>query len=59
MWRKIRGGGLTYGYNIGANYDEGMLHLSFTKSTHLMKAYKAAKEIIVRIGNCFVLSAVN
>ena len=46
MWKKIRGCGLSYGYELSANVDQGRLNLGLTKSTHPFKAFKAAKEII-------------
>ncbi len=49
MWRKIRGAGLAYGYYIAANVNDGMLSLRLYRSSHPVKAYKVAKEIIVRL----------
>lgn len=47
MWRKIRGAGLSYGYALRPNIEDGHLYLYFIKSTHPHKAYEAGKKIIV------------
>ncbi|XP_043257873.1 uncharacterized protein C05D11.1-like [Colletes gigas] len=46
MWRLIRGQGLSYGYNIYPNVHEGLLYLSFYRSTNIVAAYKEAKSIV-------------
>lgn len=46
MWKKIRGLGLSYGYGMRLNIDEGQLYFSLTKSTDIFKAYKASQEIV-------------
>ncbi|XP_076754478.1 uncharacterized protein C05D11.1 [Xylocopa sonorina] len=46
MWRLIRGQGLSYGYNIYPKPNEGLLYLSFYKSTNIVAAYKEAKSIV-------------
>ncbi|XP_031827679.1 uncharacterized protein C05D11.1 [Nomia melanderi] len=46
MWKLIRGQGLSYGYNIYANANEGLLYLSFYRSTNIVAAYKEAKSIV-------------
>ncbi len=47
MWRQIRGMGLSYHYNISANPESGKLTFVLFKSSHLVKAYEVAKEILV------------
>lgn len=49
MWRLIRGQGLSYGYNIYPNPVEGLLYLTFYRSTNVVAAYKEAKSIVVSI----------
>lgn len=46
MWKQIRGLGLSYGYAIYPVVNEGLLYLSFYRSTNLVGAYKEAKNII-------------
>ncbi|XP_076642310.1 uncharacterized protein C05D11.1 [Halictus rubicundus] len=46
MWKLIRGQGLSYGYNIYVNANEGLLYLSFYRSTNVIVAYKEAKSIV-------------
>ncbi|XP_060831851.1 uncharacterized protein C05D11.1-like [Bombus pascuorum] len=46
MWRLIRGQGLSYGYYIYPKPNEGLLYLSFYKSTNIVAAYKEAKSIV-------------
>ncbi|KAK1127835.1 hypothetical protein K0M31_003327 [Melipona bicolor] len=46
MWRFIRGQGLSYGYYIYPRPNEGLLYLSFFKSTNIVAAYKEAKSIV-------------
>ncbi|CAK9798548.1 Uncharacterized protein C05D11.1 [Anthophora plagiata] len=46
MWRLIRGQGLSYGYDIYLNPNEGLLYLTFYKSTNIVAAYKEAKSIV-------------
>ncbi|XP_071875981.1 uncharacterized protein C05D11.1 [Bombus fervidus] len=46
MWRLIRGQGLSYGYYIHPKPNEGLLYLSFYKSTNIVAAYKEAKSIV-------------
>ncbi|XP_050485533.1 uncharacterized protein C05D11.1-like [Bombus huntii] len=46
MWRLIRGQGLSYGYHIYNKPNEGLLYLSFYKSTNIVAAYKEAKSIV-------------
>ena len=46
MWRLIRGQGLSYGYNIYPNPNEGLLYLTFYRSTNIVAAYKEAKSIV-------------
>ncbi|XP_076234685.1 uncharacterized protein C05D11.1 [Calliopsis andreniformis] len=45
MWRHIRGQGLSYGYNIYPKPSEGLLYLTFYRSTNIIAAYKEAKSI--------------
>lgn len=47
MWRQIRGQGLSYGYNIYPRPNEGLLYLTFYRSTNIVAAYKEAKSIVV------------
>ncbi|XP_017766196.1 PREDICTED: uncharacterized protein C05D11.1-like [Eufriesea mexicana] len=53
MWKLIRGQGLSYGYNIHFKPHEGLLYLSFYRSTNIVAAYKEAKSIVVKqsVGN--------
>ncbi|XP_017886890.1 uncharacterized protein C05D11.1-like [Ceratina calcarata] len=46
MWRLIRGQGLSYGYDIYPKLSEGLLYLTFYKSTNIIAAYKEAKSIV-------------
>ena len=46
FWNKIRGLGLSYGYDITPNNEEGLLYFTLDKASHLTAAYKAAKEIV-------------
>ncbi|XP_025831305.1 uncharacterized protein C05D11.1 [Agrilus planipennis] len=46
MWRQVRGNGLSYGYSIGLRTNEGVLFLSFSRSTNVTDAYKKAYEIV-------------
>ncbi|XP_033325130.2 uncharacterized protein C05D11.1 [Megalopta genalis] len=46
MWKLIRGQGLSYAYNIYVNANEGLLYLSFYRSTNIVAAYKEAKSIV-------------
>jgi len=46
MWRQIRGNGLAYSYDIYVSYDTGLIYFVLSKSTHLIKAYKEALNII-------------
>ncbi|XP_015438659.1 PREDICTED: uncharacterized protein C05D11.1-like [Dufourea novaeangliae] len=46
MWKLIRGQGLSYDCNIYAKPSEGLLHLTFYRSTNIIAAYKEAKSIV-------------
>ncbi len=46
MWRKLRGEGLVYGYNLSVNVNQGTLVLGLTKSTHPDKAFEAALKLL-------------
>lgn len=46
MWRQIRGLGLSYHYSMSALPDSGLVKFLLYKSTHLVNAYKQAKEIV-------------
>ncbi|XP_076165963.1 uncharacterized protein C05D11.1 isoform X2 [Ptiloglossa arizonensis] len=46
MWRLIRGQGLSYGYDMYPNLNEGLLYLVFYRSTNILAAYKEAKSIV-------------
>lgn len=46
MWRLIRGQGLSYSYNIYPKPNEGLLYLTFYRSTNIIAAYKEAKSIV-------------
>ena len=43
FWNKIRGLGLSYGYDITPNKEEGLLYFTLNKASHLTVAYKARK----------------
>ncbi|XP_035211557.1 uncharacterized protein C05D11.1-like [Stegodyphus dumicola] len=46
MWKQIRGLGLAYTYYICTAPDSGLTYLSIGKATHLVKAYKEARDIV-------------
>ncbi|XP_050537012.1 uncharacterized protein LOC126903090 isoform X2 [Daktulosphaira vitifoliae] len=46
IWKKIRGLGYAYSYNITLKPDEGKICLSFDRSVNLPTAYQATKSII-------------
>ncbi|XP_015753163.1 PREDICTED: uncharacterized protein C05D11.1-like [Acropora digitifera] len=46
IWRQVRGLGLSYGYAMRVNPENGLLYLQLIKSTHLVKAYKKTQEIV-------------
>ena len=52
MWKKIRGQGLSYGYNMYPSPSEGLLYLSLYRATNIVGAYKEARSIIVSIVIC-------
>ena len=47
MWRQVRGLGLAYHYSMYVKPDTGLLYFILFKSTHVVNAYKVAKEIVV------------
>ena len=47
MWKNIRGKGLSYGYRMMNNYEDGFLYFSLTKSTHPFQAFGMAKDLVV------------
>uniref|UniRef100_A0A1L8DTH1 Putative zn2+-dependent endopeptidase insulinase superfamily protein n=1 Tax=Nyssomyia neivai TaxID=330878 RepID=A0A1L8DTH1_9DIPT len=48
LWRQIRGQGLAYGYSMIPRPHEGLLYLTFYRSTNVMAAYKETKIIVER-----------
>ncbi|XP_015753164.1 PREDICTED: uncharacterized protein C3H1.02c-like [Acropora digitifera] len=46
IWRQVRGLGLSYGYAMRVNPENGLLYLQLIKSSHLVKAYKKTQEIV-------------
>ncbi|XP_070567442.1 uncharacterized protein C05D11.1-like isoform X2 [Ptychodera flava] len=46
MWRQIRGLGLAYHYSMFCRPSEGLLYFLLYKCTHVVNAYKQAKEIV-------------
>eukprot|EP01012_Entosiphon_sulcatum_P051926 TRINITY_DN7130_c0_g1_i5.p1 TRINITY_DN7130_c0_g1~~TRINITY_DN7130_c0_g1_i5.p1 ORF type:complete len:865 (+),score=132.53 TRINITY_DN7130_c0_g1_i5:515-3109(+) len=46
FWKQLRGQGLTYGYGIRANAEEGLFYFRLTRSTNVAKAYGEAKTIV-------------
>ncbi|XP_055692741.1 uncharacterized protein C05D11.1-like [Lutzomyia longipalpis] len=48
LWRQIRGQGLAYGYTIIPRPHEGLIYLTFYRSTNVMAAYKETKAIVER-----------
>ncbi|XP_055703714.1 uncharacterized protein C05D11.1-like isoform X2 [Phlebotomus papatasi] len=48
LWRQIRGQGLVYGYSMVPRPHEGLLYLTFYRTTNVMAAYKETKAIVER-----------
>ncbi|EEB10863.1 conserved hypothetical protein [Pediculus humanus corporis] len=46
LWRQIRGQGLSYSYNISFKPNEGLLYLTFYRSTHIFATYNETKKIL-------------
>ncbi|XP_030845247.1 uncharacterized protein C05D11.1-like [Strongylocentrotus purpuratus] len=46
MWRQIRGLGFAYHYSMYIRPEEGLLYFQLFKCTHVVSAYKQAKEIV-------------
>lgn len=46
MWKQIRGQGLSYGYSMFPRPNEGLLYLTFYRSTDVMASYVEAKNIV-------------
>jgi Zn-dependent M16 (insulinase) family peptidase len=46
FWNRIRGLGLSYGYDISPNNEEGLIYFTLDKASHLTAAYRAAKDIV-------------
>ncbi|XP_050537014.1 uncharacterized protein C05D11.1-like isoform X2 [Daktulosphaira vitifoliae] len=46
IWKKVRGLGYAYSYNITLKPDEGKIYLGFVRSVNLPAAYQATKSII-------------
>ncbi|KAK6619201.1 hypothetical protein RUM44_003583 [Polyplax serrata] len=46
LWRQIRGQGLSYSYNITFKPNEGLLYLTFYRSTNVFASYKETKRIL-------------
>ena len=49
MWKKIRGQGFSYEYNLNVVLNEGFLYLFLLEATNVLGAYKEARAIIVSI----------
>ncbi|XP_059607775.1 uncharacterized protein C05D11.1-like [Phlebotomus argentipes] len=48
LWRQVRGQGLVYGYSLVPRPHEGLLYLTFYRSTNVVAAYKETKAIVER-----------
>ncbi|GAB0090020.1 Peptidase_M16 domain-containing protein [Sergentomyia squamirostris] len=48
LWRQVRGQGLVYGYSMVPRPHEGLLYLTFYRSTNVLAAYKETKAIVER-----------
>ncbi|XP_063960885.1 uncharacterized protein C05D11.1-like [Lytechinus pictus] len=46
MWRQIRGLGFAYHYSMYIRPEEGLMYFQLYKCTHVVSAYKQAKEIV-------------
>ncbi|XP_039278670.1 uncharacterized protein C05D11.1 [Nilaparvata lugens] len=46
LWRKLRGQGLTYHYNMLPRPNEGLLYLTFYRATDVVRSYKEAAIVI-------------
>ncbi|XP_072172090.1 uncharacterized protein C05D11.1-like [Diadema setosum] len=46
MWRQIRGLGFAYHYRMYVRPEEGLLYFQLFKCTHVVSAYRQAKEIV-------------
>ncbi|XP_076319317.1 uncharacterized protein C05D11.1-like [Tachypleus tridentatus] len=46
LWRQVRGQGLTYSYSISLVFQESLLYFTLFKSTHIVSAYREAKNIV-------------
>lgn len=49
FWRKIRGKGLAYGYNLRHNLELGTINFELFKATNPVDAYSTAKDIISKL----------
>lgn len=49
MWKKIRGAGLAYHYNLSLMPHESLLYLTLYKATNVTAAFKETKIIIVSV----------
>lgn len=47
MWRKVRGQGLAYSYNMIPRPNEGLLYLTFYRATDIVGSFKEALLILV------------
>ncbi|RZF32151.1 hypothetical protein LSTR_LSTR004014 [Laodelphax striatellus] len=46
LWRKLRGQGLTYSYNMLPRPNEGLLYLTFYRATDVIRSYKEAAIVL-------------
>lgn len=49
MWRRIRGAGFAYGYNLSLMPHEGLLYFTLYRATNLTAAFRETKTIVVSV----------